>query len=468
MNVTGSSTAVHLVASTAKIGRTTSEAERAQTSLRSSSARASVVTGSKPRLERPFYSAESARPKRSSAAVVEAYLDRAREMLVALRRLSIDAPPGAQLSILRKTTVAASVGWTYRFEVEFYDGGGVRITEGLYGTSLDDALAISTGDASGAEPGQGSMIERSVPSIYAGAGNDSIALSTRSVWSVDGEIGDDSISIDAMEVWSVNGGSGADAVAVAASAVWSVDGDKGSDALTVSAQDVHSVDGGAGDDAIAVHGGDVHVVQGGGGRDVVTVGAADLHAAYGGAGDDALTVTAGRAFVIDGGAGNDTISATGTSLNWVTGGDGDDVIMARAERVGRLDGGAGDDVMRLDAEDAGLVVGPNGGDDTLIVDRVGVLAIWVDRAAAGSAEAVSVRTEGDTTTLAFAGGGSLTLRGVDAAEAITLYFDGAADGAGTHLARLENGALVKATVEPAADAVAMALETGQTLLRTIR
>jgi len=199
----------------------------------------------------------------------------------------------------------------------------------IYSGDGNDSLSVTAGRING---------------VYAGAGNDAIAVRSLSrrddaVDGVDGGNGDDAISIsssggvrstragagnDAIavaalrDVWALEAGSGDDTVAIATGgSAFGVDGGEGADTISISAKgEVEHVDGGSGDDVIAVKSlGSVWGVFGGSGDDIIRVSAARVDRVYGGKGDDLIAIdsTAGKASTVyfAEGDGHDVVETNG-------------------------------------------------------------------------------------------------------------------------------------------------------------
>ena len=306
------------------------------------------------------------------------YRSRAAAMMKALVRLQSGDGGAGGTAVLSRLSLATSGTWSYRLEIETFDGGGMRISEGLFGGKGDDALAISDGGAS--RSGQSDEGD-ALPSIYAGAGNNSVALAVQAVFGVDGGDGNDTLSVDAMSIFGIDGGAGDDAIALA----------------TSYAEHVY---GGAGDDAIAVNAHDAMRVDGGDGRDSIAVRATDIGTVAGGAGEDKIALVADRLHDVDGGAG-------------------DDAIRVEAREAWQIDGGAGDDRIAVKAESALVLVGAGSGHDTVTIERVGALDVQV----VGGAPVAAWTIERDrgTVRIGFGDGRSLTLEGIEAAGSVVVH-----------------------------------------------
>ena len=192
------------------------------------------------------------------------------------------------------------------------------------------------------------------------------------------------------------------------------------------------------------------VFNGLGGDDELVVSNAGNHQLAGGAGSDRLVVSGEGDSTLEGGAGDDVLVATAAGSHALNGGDGDDTIFVRAGGAATVDAGPGANSITLDAAASATVSAGTGantigvvanadtadpaptitgfGDDDAIEfgNGAGLQAIQDAPDGSVSANAVTVQTGTDTTTLRadLTGDGTvdtvLTLDGAFAAADLSL------------------------------------------------
>ena len=198
----------------------------------------------------------------------------------------------------------------------------------------------------------------------------------------------------------------------------------GDDNFAINAALARRIYTGFGDDSISINADKVARIRSGAGDDIVNIEADSVRRINTGAGDDRLTIDADHAARIDTGAGDDEVTIDADTITRLNTGGGDDVLTLTANTIRRVDAGAGDDVITLDADDAAIAFSKGGGEDAINISSVGALAIDIDGALAASSEDMTVETDGDTVTLSFASGESLTLNGVANADMISVHIGG--------------------------------------------
>lgn len=157
--------------------------------------------------------------------------------------------------------------------------------------------------------------------VFAGAGNDSVTITTNGNNIVQGADGDDSVVI---------GGAAAAA------------GGNGSNSVT----------GNAGNDIIAITGSGINTAFGGTGNDIISFTGKELvsritAAGFGETGNDTITLVLGINATLEGGDGNDTINIQATGNVQVGGGTGNDTITFNTSNPlsASINGGTGADII---------------------------------------------------------------------------------------------------------------------------
>jgi Ca2+-binding RTX toxin-like protein len=297
-------------------------------------------------------------------------------------------------------------------------------------TARGAAVRVSGGDGNDTIDARGWAVM-----VAGGAGND-VIVATGGRWETEdgGDVSPDDASgrcascrrPDGIPLSMVSGGDGDDVITTTGLA-GALSGGAGND--TINAVDgVVVVDGGSGDDVVtADHG--FAFMYGGAGNDTLSSAFRGINAkVYAGAGDD-VVVMSGRNMTLDGGTGNDRLELNQVEalvgVNFltgrvfydsseVTGGLGDDeLVFNGSAAVIRFHAGDGKDVIEGANEHSRLLLGPG-----------------------LSAEDAAFAIDGDTLTLSFTSGDSITFRNyLTAGIPIVEFADGRSMDASTVIAK---------------------------------
>lgn len=222
------------------------------------------------------------------------------------------------------------------------------------------------------------------------------------------------------------------------------------DSLSIRARHARNISTGGGDDAIAIQAGTLRGLRAGSGNDSIAVAATLVSRIKGGAGDDVISVAAQRALRTPNGhipghsqgakSGNaltDQMRAALSGYAQVDGGSGNDQINLQVGETLAARGGTGDDRFSLNGGTVALQYGHGDGHDTVALEN-GANAVVQLREIGASA--YSATRDGDSLTLTFDTGGSITFNNLAAGGAI-----GVAAGPGAPIALLHQPPALDAT-----------------------
>jgi hypothetical protein len=200
------------------------------------------------------------------------------------------------------------------------------------------------------------------------------------------------------------------------------------DSLSIRARHARNISTGGGDDAIAIQAGTLRGLRAGSGNDSIAVAATLVSRIQGGAGDDVISVAAQRALrtpnghmpghsqgAKSGNAVTDQMRAALSAYAQVDGGSGNDQINLQVGETLAARGGTGDDRFSLNGGTVALQYGHGDGHDTVALEN-GANAVVQLREMGASA--YSATRDGDSLTLTFDTGGSITFNNLAAGGAI--------------------------------------------------
>ncbi|KIC36621.1 hypothetical protein RA26_12935, partial [Leisingera sp. ANG-M7] len=219
------------------------------------------------------------------------------------------------------------------------------------------------------------------------------------------------------------------------------------DSVSIRARHARNISTGGGDDAIAIQAGTLRGVRAGAGDDSIAVAATLVSRIRGGAGNDVISVAAQRAlrdpnegtapvYNADAPAAEKMRQAL-SNYAQVSGGSGEDQITLQVGETLAARGGGGDDRFTLQGGTVALQYSLGDGHDT--VELTGGANAVVQLREMG-ASAYSSTRDGDTLTLTFDTGGSITFTNVSQGGAI-----GVATGQDAPIALLHQPAAVNTT-----------------------
>ncbi|NSY37641.1 hypothetical protein [Leisingera sp. ANG59] len=219
------------------------------------------------------------------------------------------------------------------------------------------------------------------------------------------------------------------------------------DSVSIRARHASNISTGGGNDAIAIQAGTLRGVRAGAGDDSIAVAATLVSRIRGGAGNDVISVAAQRAlrgpnegaapvYNTDAPAAEKMRQAL-SSYAQVSGGSGDDQITLQVGETLAARGGSGDDRFILQGGTVALQYSLGDGHDTVEL-KEGANAVVQLREMGASA--YSSTRDGDTLTLTFDTGGSITFTNVSQGGAI-----GVATGRNAPIALLHQPAALNAT-----------------------
>ncbi|OBY24462.1 hypothetical protein [Leisingera sp. JC1] len=219
------------------------------------------------------------------------------------------------------------------------------------------------------------------------------------------------------------------------------------DSVSIRARHARNISTGGSDDAIAIQAGTLRGVRAGRGDDSIAVAATLVSRIRGGAGNDVISVAAQRAlrgpnegaapvYNADAPAAEKMRQAL-SSYAQVSGGSGDDQITLQVGETLAARGGSGDDRFTLQGGTVALQYSLGDGHDTVELTE-GANAVVQLREMGASA--YSSTRDGDTLTLNFDTGGSITFTNVSQGGAI-----GVATGRNAPIALLHQPAALNAT-----------------------
>ncbi|KIC07810.1 hypothetical protein RA19_22045 [Leisingera sp. ANG-M1] len=202
------------------------------------------------------------------------------------------------------------------------------------------------------------------------------------------------------------------------------------DSLSIRARHARNISTGGGDDAIAIQAGSLSGLRAGNGDDSIAVAATLVSRIKSGAGDDRISVAAQRAlrgqhegpaapYDPDASAAQKMRQAL-SGYAQVDGGSGNDLIELQVGETLAARGGTGDDRFTLRGGTVALQYSDGDGNDT--VELSGGANAMVQLKDMG-ATAYSMTRDGDTLTLAFDTGGSITFTNVSQGGAIGVATD---------------------------------------------
>ncbi|MBY6139207.1 hypothetical protein KUV26_07120 [Leisingera daeponensis] len=197
------------------------------------------------------------------------------------------------------------------------------------------------------------------------------------------------------------------------------------DSVSIRARHARNISTGGGDDAIAIQAGTLRGVRAGAGDDSIAVAATLVSRIRGGGGNDVISVAAQRAlqdrrevpaaaYSPDAPAAEKMRQALSTYAQ-VSGGNGNDQINLKVGETLAARGGSGDDRFTLRGGTVALQYSQGDGNDTVDLAE-GANAVVQLRGMGASAYSAS--RDGDTLTLAFDTGGSITFTNVSQGGAI--------------------------------------------------
>ncbi|KIC31951.1 hypothetical protein [Leisingera sp. ANG-S5] len=202
------------------------------------------------------------------------------------------------------------------------------------------------------------------------------------------------------------------------------------DSVSIRARHARNISTGGGDDAIAIQAGTLRGVRAGDGNDSIAVAATLVSRIRGGAGNDMISVAAQRALrdwqegpapaFNPGAPAAEKMRQALSNYAQVSGGSGDDQITLQVGETLAARGGSGDDRFTLQGGTVALQYSHGDGHDTVELTK-GANAVVQLREMGASAYSAS--RDGDTLTLSFDTGGSITFTNVAQGGAIGVATD---------------------------------------------